>query len=124
MSITPVALNEQIVLVTGGARGLGRAVTEAFLREGARVVVNYFSSAEAAESIVAAHPGRAVAIQADVRDRTQIDTLFTRAREAFDAPVTTVVSNALIDFSFDGDARPTAEDITYERFEGQFAGAI
>ncbi|MDO5513238.1 3-oxoacyl-ACP reductase [Corynebacterium sp.] len=124
MSITPTPLNEQIVLVTGGARGLGRAVTEAFLREGAKVVVNYFSSAEAAEEIVDKHPGQAVAIQADVRDRAQIDALFATAREAFGAPVTTVVSNALIDFSFDGDARPQAADIGYERFESQFAGAI
>src|SRR5699024_7639415 len=101
MSITATPINEQIVLVTGGARGLGKAVTEAFLREGAKVVINYFSSDKEAEAIVEKHPGQAVAIQADVRDRAQIDALFAQAREAFGAPVTTVVSNALIDFSFD-----------------------
>ena len=124
MSITATPLSEQIILVTGGARGLGKAVTEAFLREGARVVVNYFSSDQEAQAIVDKHPGQAVAIQADVRDRAQIDALFARAREEFGAQVTTVVSNALIDFSFDGDARPKAEDIAYERFESQFAGAV
>lgn len=124
MSITATPLSEQIVLVTGGARGLGKAVTEAFLREGARVVVNYFSSDQEAQAIVDKHPGQAVAIRADVRDRAQIDALFARAREEFGAPVTTVVSNALTDFSFDGDARPKAEDIAYERFESQFAGAV
>ncbi|MDO5669050.1 MAG: 3-oxoacyl-ACP reductase [Corynebacterium sp.] len=124
MSIAPTPINEQIVLVTGGARGLGKAVTEAFLREGAKVVINYFSSGQAAQEIADKYPGQAVAIQADVRERTQVDALFTQARELFDAPVTTVVSNALIDFSFDGDARPKAEEIVYERFESQFAGAI
>ncbi|RSZ63192.1 3-oxoacyl-ACP reductase [Corynebacterium hylobatis] len=124
MTTTAPTIPEQIVLVTGGARGLGRAITEAFLREGARVVINYHSSAAAAAAIVDKHPGRALAIQADVRDRAQMDALVDTARAAFDAPVTTVVNNALIDFSFDGDARPKADEITYERFETQFSGAV
>ena len=37
------ALNEQLVIVTGGARGLGAHITRAFLREGARVVINYLN---------------------------------------------------------------------------------
>ena len=124
MTTTAPAISEQTVLVTGGARGLGRAISEAFLREGAKVVVNYLSSSQAAEELVESHPGRAVAIRADVRDRTQVDALYARADEAFGAPVTTVVNNALVDFSFDGDARPKADEISYGRFENQFSGAI
>lgn len=123
-SSTAPAISEQIVLVTGGARGLGRAITEAFLREGARVVINYHSSAAAAAAIVDKHPGRAIAVQADVRDRAQMDALIDTARATFGAPVSTVVNNALVDFSFDGDARPKADEITYERFETQFSGAV
>lgn len=119
---TPIS--EQVVLVTGGARGLGRRIAEAFLAEGARVVVNYHSSQAAAEELAAAHPGRAVAVQADVRDRAQVDALIARAAHEFGAPVTTVVNNALVDFSFDGDARPKAEDIPYRRFAEQFEGAV
>ncbi|MCS5480307.1 3-oxoacyl-ACP reductase [Corynebacterium sp. YIM 101645] len=124
MTTTAPTIAEQIVLVTGGARGLGRAITEAFLREGARVVINYHSSAAAAAAIVDKHPGRAVALQADVRDRAQMDALVDAARATFSAPITTVINNALIDFSFDGDARPKAGEITYERFETQFSGAV
>ena len=40
---TAPPLSEQVVLVTGGARGLGRALTEAFLREGARVVIDHLT---------------------------------------------------------------------------------
>lgn len=124
MTTTAPALSEQIVLVTGGARGLGRAISEAFLREGAKVIINYFSSAHAAEELAREHPGRAVAIRADVRDRGQVGALYAQAHEVFDAPVTTVVNNALVDFSFDGDARPKADEISYGRFENQFSGAI
>lgn len=117
-------LSEQVVLVTGAARGLGRRIAEAFLREGARVVINYHSSATAAEELAAAHPGRAVALPADVRDRAQVDKLFADAAAAFDAPVSTVINSALVDFSFNGDARPKAEDISFQRFTDQFEGAV
>ena len=42
-------IRDQIILVTGGARGLGLAITHALIREGARVVVNYFNSEESAQ---------------------------------------------------------------------------
>ncbi|MGD7003037.1 3-oxoacyl-ACP reductase [Corynebacterium halotolerans] len=117
-------LSEQVVLVTGAARGLGRRIAEAFLREGARVVVNYHASATAAEELAAGYPGRAIALRADVRDRAQVDELFSKAAGTFDAPVSTVVNSALVDFSFDGDARPKAEEISFQRFSGQFEGAV
>ncbi|MGO1950507.1 MAG: 3-oxoacyl-ACP reductase [Mycobacteriaceae bacterium] len=118
-----MSFTDQTVLVTGGARGLGRAITGAFLREGANVVVNYHSSRDAAETLVTDHPGRAIAVQADVRDREQVERLFSRAAAEL-GPVTTVVNNALVDFSFNGDARPKAADIGYDRFSAQFDGAI
>lgn len=123
ISGTP-AIADQVVVVTGGARGLGRSIVQAFLREGARVVIDYFTSGEAAEQLASAHPGRAIAVQADVRDRAQVDALFAQAERAFDAPVSTVVNNALIDFSFNGDARPKANEISYEAFAAQFSGAV
>jgi 3-oxoacyl-[acyl-carrier protein] reductase len=118
------ALVDQVVLVTGGARGLGRSLTEAFLREGAKVVVNYRTSGAAAEELEAAHPGRVVAVQADVRDRAQVDALLARGSAALGAPVSTVVNNALVDFAFDGDARPHAHAIAYDAFAAQFSGSV
>lgn len=122
------AISEQIVLVTGGARGLGKAVTEAFLREGAKVVINYLTSADAAEQLAADananKEGSAIAIQADVTDPAAIKELLAKAKEFFGAPVTTVVNNALASFSFDGDARPKADTISWERFADQFEGNV
>ena len=120
-----LALADQVVLVTGGARGLGAAITRAFLREGARVVVNYHRSSDAAQAIVE-HAGadRAVALQADVTDPDAVAAMLGKAQSHFGAPVTTVVNNALIDFAFDGDARPQGETIAWERFERQFEGSV
>lgn len=118
------ALSEQIVLVTGGARGLGAAICRAFLAQGARVVINYRSSAEAAQALAAEHSDRALALQADVRDRGAVADLISTAAEHFGAPITTVVNNALVDFVFNGDARSHAEEITYEELSGQFEGSV
>ncbi|MEJ6543919.1 3-oxoacyl-ACP reductase [Brachybacterium paraconglomeratum] len=118
------ALSEQVVLVTGGARGLGRALTEAFLREGARVVIDHLTSEAAAREIADAHPGRAIAVRADVRERDQVEELFAHAEAEFGDPVDTVVNNALAGFSFDGDARAKAHEVGYEAFAGQFSGAV
>ncbi|WME22921.1 3-oxoacyl-ACP reductase [Brachybacterium sp. GU-2] len=123
-SRTAPPLSTQIVLVTGGARGLGRALTEAFLREGARVVIDHLTSEAAAREIADAHPGRAIAVRADVRERDQVQALFSQAEAEFGDPVDTVVNNALNGFSFDGDARAKAHEIGYEAFAGQFSGAV
>ena len=118
----PIA--EQIVLVTGGGRGLGAHIVRALLREGARVVVNYRRSREAAEAIAGEGGGRAIAVAADVTGRPAVEALFAAAAAHFGAPVTTVVNNALPDFSFDGDARPHADSIRWEAFRRQLEGAV
>ena len=115
-------LSEQTVLVTGAGRGLGSAIARAFAAQGADVVVNYRRSVQAAERLAAEIGGLAVA--ADVTQADQVETMFTAAQQHFGKPVTTVVNNALADFSFNGDARSTADTITWEEFDAQFQGAV
>ncbi len=72
-------------LVTGGARGLGRAMVERLAAEGALVFFNYISSAQAAAEVVegvAAGGGRAVALQAPLEDDASIDSFATQLLEA------------------------------------------
>ena len=72
------SLDGQIALVTGASRGIGRAVALALAGEGAEVVVNYASSPEAAEAVVAeiqAKGGSAYALKADVSDEASVDDL-------------------------------------------------
>ena len=117
-------LTRQVVLVTGGARGLGRAISRAFLDAGARVGIAYHRSRAAAEALAGEHPGRALPVPVDIRDRAQIQALVATVSEHFGQPVTTLVNNALVDFAFDGDARPTARELTRERLAAQLAGSV
>lgn len=117
-------LDGEIILVTGGARGLGEAITRAVINAGAKVVVDYHSSEAKAKALEAEYGDRLAAFQADVTDKTAVEALFAAAAERFGAPVTGVVNNALVDFSFDGDARPKADSITWDRFDQQLRGAV
>lgn len=118
-------LSEQIVLVTGASRGLGAAIARAFGREGARVVVNYFQSEGRAQAVAADIGDRALPLQADVRDEEAIRHMVSAAADHFGAPVTTVVSNALVgDYRFDPEERPTAETATWADYEAQLEGSV
>jgi len=119
-----IRLDQQLVLITGAARGLGEHLVRAFLREGASVVINYRNSAKAAHKLAAEEPVRALAVQADVTDRAAVQAMFAQARQYFGFPVTTVINNALPDFSFNGDARPNAEQLTWENLNQQFTGVV
>lgn len=118
------ALDDQVVLVTGGARGLGAAISRAFLDAGARVAINYYASAEAAEALSREYPGRALAVRADVRDPGQVRRMVASVHEHFGTAPTTAVNNALVDFVFNGDGRSRAEELTSEELSAQFTGSV
>lgn len=89
-------LDGKVALITGASRGIGRAIAETYGREGAKVVVNYTTDANAAQSAVAAIKSAgsdAVAIQGDVTDPQALRALFARADEAFGG-LDIVVANA------------------------------
>ncbi len=119
-----LALADQIVLVTGGARGLGLALSQAFLHAGARVIVNYLHSAQAAAALAGRWPDRALALQADVTDAGAVQALVAQAQRHFGAAVTTVVNNALPRFSFDGEARAHVPALTGQQMRQQFDGVV
>ena len=82
--ISPASLTGQTALVTGAGRGIGRAIAIALADSGAEVVVNYASSAAAAEDVVeaiTASGGRAWAQKADVSDEAEVDNLIKAVLE-------------------------------------------
>jgi len=79
-------LTGRVAVVTGSSRGIGRAIALKLASQGAKVVVNYNSSPEAAQEVVdriLAQGGEAMAVQADVRDAEQAKNLIDAALEAF-----------------------------------------
>lgn len=72
------ALDGKTALVTGASRGIGRAIALALAREGGAVAVNFRERGDAADEVVAAIEqggGRAIAVQADVRDAAAVKAL-------------------------------------------------
>ncbi|WP_406852066.1 3-oxoacyl-ACP reductase [Brevundimonas sp. BH3] len=116
-------ISDQIVLVTGGARGVGAATVRAFANQGARVIINWRASAAAAQALADELGDRVIALQADVTDRTSVEAMLAAAQSHFGGPVTTVVNNAL-DYSFNGDARSQMETIGWDEFASQFDTVI
>lgn len=119
---TVIPLHEQLVLITGAARGLGVHLARAFASEGAQVIINYYQSHEAALQLAKELGGQAVALKADVRDEHAVQALVEKAQAHFNRAVSTVVNNALPAFKFDGDARPHAHELSWQRVEQQMGG--
>jgi 3-oxoacyl-[acyl-carrier protein] reductase len=75
-------LDGKVAIVTGGSRGIGRAIALELGRAGAHVIVNYLRNADAAEQVVAELGGRGTAVQADVSLQAGVDTLIAAAESA------------------------------------------
>ena len=89
-------LKDQVAIITGASRGIGRAIALQLAFEGAKVVVNYASSSTDADQVVAeitTAGGEAVAIQGDVSQENQVDTLIKTTLEKFQR-VDILVNNA------------------------------
>lgn len=92
-------LQGRTALVTGAGRGIGRAVALDLARAGADVVVNYSRSREQAEDVcrrIETMGRRALAVQADVSRKADVDRMFDRVEADFD-PVAILVNNAGIE---------------------------
>ncbi|HVE54560.1 MAG TPA: SDR family NAD(P)-dependent oxidoreductase, partial [Ramlibacter sp.] len=87
---------DDVVLVTGGSRGIGAATAVLAARKGFAVAVNYASNADAAQEVVrtiVAAGGKAIAVQADVADEAQVLRMFGEV-DAGLGRLTALVNNA------------------------------
>jgi len=93
------SLKNKVALITGSARGLGKAIAERYAAMGANIVINYSrdkASAEEVESNIKAMGVKVISVQADVSRVADIERLFTEAKNAF-GKIDIVVANAGIE---------------------------
>ncbi len=81
-----MTLEGKVALIAGGGRGIGAATAKLLAARGASVVVNYLKNGSTASQVVdqiRANEGQALAVQANVRDPQQVETLVRAARDAY-----------------------------------------
>ena len=89
-------LGGKIALVTGGSRGIGRAIALTLAKEGAAVAINFAGNAAAAEevkSLIEAEGGKAMVVQADVSNTEAVDNMVKAVVEEFGG-IDILVNNA------------------------------
>lgn len=99
LNLFPQRFSNKIVLVTGAAHGIGRAIAQRFAREGAQVIVNDVNAAgvEAVVQQITGEGGSAIPGIADVSDKAQVDQLFDSVLQRFGTIDILVNNAALID---------------------------
>ena len=106
----------KVAVVTGASKGIGAAIARHLAMEGAAVVVNYATSKTGAERVAAeivANGGKALAVQADVSKKEQVERLFSEAKKTF-RRVDVLVNNAGI-YEF-----APLENVTADHFHKHF----
>ena len=110
-------LNDRIALVTGGSRGIGKAIALTLADAGAAVAVNYRERSDEAEAVAAAirkNGGRAEVFSADVSDRSAVQGMVRDIEDRL-GPIDILINNAGIA------AIRTIDEITEEEFDRSIA---
>jgi 3-oxoacyl-[acyl-carrier protein] reductase len=89
-------LNEKVAVITGGSRGIGKAIAISLSKKGGKIAVNYSSGADAADKVISEIEGRggkAMKVKADVSKPSDVRAMFQTVLERF-GRVDVLVNNA------------------------------
>ena len=117
-------LKNKVAVVTGASKGIGAAIAKALAAEGAAVVVNYSSSKEGADRVVAdiaAKGGKAVAVQGDVSKAKDVDRIFAETKKQFGSLDVLVNNAGIYEFSPIGEV---TEDKFHRLFNTNVLGLL
>jgi 3-oxoacyl-[acyl-carrier protein] reductase len=109
-------LRGKVAIVTGASKGIGAAIAKGLAAVGASVVVNYASSREGADRVVAeivGKGGKAIAVEADVSKAAAVQRLFHQTKNAFGS-LDVLVNNAGV-YRF-----AALEEVTEDEFHREF----
>jgi 3-oxoacyl-[acyl-carrier protein] reductase len=109
-------LTGKVAVVTGASKGIGAQIARQLAADGAAVIVNYSSSKEGADKVVAEitkQGGKAVAVKANLSNPAEVEGLFTETKKKFDHLDILVNNAGLYEFA-------PLENITPEHFHKQF----
>jgi 3-oxoacyl-[acyl-carrier protein] reductase len=109
-------LKGKVAVITGASKGIGADIAKGLAKEGASVVVNYASSKEGADRVVAeitGSGGKAIAVQGDVSKEADVKRLFAETKKTF-GKLDVLVNNAGV-YKF-----APLEDITQDQFHWHF----
>jgi len=116
MDETMGKLNNKVAVVTGASKGIGAGIAKGLAAEGASVVVNYATSKDGAERIVAEIQkagGKAVAVQGDVSKASDVERIFAETSKTFGRLDVLVNNAAIYEFA-------PLEQITEQHIHRQF----
>ena len=116
----------KVVFVTGASRGIGAAISRAFAKEGAFVIVNYLKNEAMAEKVASQCielGGDGWAIQGDVTSQASVNSMIQQV-ELEAGKIDVVVNNAFKSFQFDPENRKLASELQWEDYKEQIDGAV
>ncbi|GAU31535.1 hypothetical protein TSUD_333110 [Trifolium subterraneum] len=118
MASSSAPLQDRVAIVTGSSRGIGREIALHLASLGAKLVINYISNSNHADSVAAEintnqTTPRAITVRADVSNPEDVKSLFDSAEQAFNSPIHILVNSAgVLDAKY-----PTIANTTIESFD-------
>ena len=111
-------INRQTVLITGAGRGLGSAISKAFHREGAKVIINYRKSYESAKKLSDSLGDNVILMKGDIRNKREVMQM-NKELSNQKIIINTIVHNAINDYKFNGEQRKKIDNIDWQDFQNQ-----